>query len=137
MDSGIRQNDENTELGGDMAVSDKCCSIAPYFKVPDENLDAFKQLCERFVAKTREETKCLYYGFTFNGNEAYCREGYADADALLKHVENVGDLLEEAMKIAEVTRLEIHGPEAELAKLRGPLADHNATFFTLECGFRN
>ena len=120
-----------------MAVKDKCCSIAPYFKVPQENLEAFRQLCERFVSKSKQETKCLYYGFSFNGDEVHCREGYADAEALLKHVENVGGLLAEAMQIAEVTRLEIHGPEEELARLRGPLAEHNAQFFTLEYGFRN
>ena len=120
-----------------MATEDKCCSIAPHFKVPEENLAAFRELCERFVAASRKEPGCLYYGFSFNGNEAYCREGYADAEALLAHVENIGALLAEAMEISEVLSLEIHGPEEELAKLRGPLADHNAKFFTLECGFRN
>lgn len=120
-----------------MATEDKCCSINPYFKVPEQNMQAFRQLVERFVAASSGEAKCLYYGFSFCGDEAYCREGYADAEGLLAHLENVGGLLAEAMQIAEVTRLEIHGPEAELAKLRGPLADHNAQFFTLEYGFRN
>jgi hypothetical protein len=31
--------------------------------------------------------------------------------------------------------LEIHGPEEELAKLRGPLAELKPKFFTLEYGF--
>ena len=51
-------------------------------------------------------------------------------------LENVGTLLQEALKIAELTRLEIHGPEEELAKLREPLADLKPQFFTLEYGFR-
>lgn len=120
-----------------MAIADKCCSIVPYFKITDENMEAFKLLCEDFVAKTSEETGCLYYGFTFSGNEAHCREGYEDAEALLAHTQNVGDLLERAMKIAEVTRLEIHGPAEELDKIRGPLADMDINYFTLEYGFRN
>jgi hypothetical protein len=37
---------------------------------------------------------------------------------------------------AEITRLEIHGSEEQLAKLHGPLAHLNAGFFTLEYGFR-
>ena len=119
-----------------MSTQDKCCSIAPYFKVSSGNLEAFKQLCEQFVARTSGEEKCLYYGFSFNGDEVHCREGYADAGGLLAHVQNVGSLLEEAAKISEVTRLEIHGPEEELAKLRGPLAELNPQFFTLEYGFR-
>jgi hypothetical protein len=45
-------------------------------------------------------------------------------------------LLEQALKIAEITRLEVHGPEGELAKLREPLAKLKPQFFTLEYGFR-
>jgi len=119
-----------------MSTQDTCCTIVPYFRIASENISPFKKLCEAFVEKTRNEPKCLYYGFTFSGNEAHCREGYADADALLAHLENVGDLLKEALKIAEITRLEVHGPDKELAKLRTPLADLKPQFFTLEYGFR-
>lgn len=51
-------------------------------------------------------------------------------------LENVGALLQETLKVATLTRLEIHGPEVELAKLRGPLADLKPQFFVLEYGFR-
>src|SRR3990172_4300483 len=119
-----------------MSTQDQCCTIAPYFKVPSENLLAFRKLCEAFVDKAQSEPKCLYYGFTFDGNEVHCREGYADADGLLVHLNNVGTLLQEALKISEITCLEVHGPEAELAKLRGPLAALKPHFFTLEYGFR-
>ena len=50
--------------------------------------------------------------------------------------ENVNSILSEALKLAEITRLEIHGPEQELAKLREPLASLKPQFFTLEYGFR-
>jgi quinol monooxygenase YgiN len=119
-----------------MATNDTCCSIVPYFKVPDENMVAFRALCEQFMAKTKNEPKCLYYGFSFNGNEAHCREAYQDAEGALGHLENIGDIFTEALKIAELTRLEIHGPEQEIAKLREPLASLNPAFFVLEYGFR-
>ena len=93
-----------------MSTKDKCCTIVPYFKVPGANMTAFKKLCEQFVAKSKQETKCLYYGFSFDGDRAHCREGYKDAEGLLAHLGNVGQLLGEALKIAEITRLEIHGP---------------------------
>jgi hypothetical protein len=99
-------------------------------------MGAFKMICEQFVSKTSSEPKCLYYGFSFSGNEAHCREGYQDAEAALTHLDNVGDLLNEALKISELTRLEIHGPESELAKLRAPLAALKPQFFVLEYGFR-
>ena len=119
-----------------MATQDKCCTIAPYFKIHDGQLDAFRALCERFVEKTSEEAKCLYYGFSFDGDEAHCREGYEDADGLLAHLENVGTLIGEALEISDIIRMEVHGPEQELAKLREPLAELNPKFFALEYGFR-
>jgi quinol monooxygenase YgiN len=119
-----------------MPTQDRCCTIVPYFKVPPGNMPAFKSLCEKMVTKSSTEPKCLYYGFSFNGDAAHCREGYADAEGALAHLENVGQLLEEALQMVELTRLEIHGPEGELAKLRGLLAKLNPQFFTLEYGFR-
>lgn len=119
-----------------MATQDKCITIVPYFKVSHGKLEAFRALCEKFVAKTSAEEKCLYYGFSFDGDQAHCREGYADAEALLVHLRNVDTLLQEVLKISAITRLEVHGPEVELAKLRGPLSGLNPQFFTLEYGFR-
>lgn len=119
-----------------MATTDTCCSIVPYFNIPTENIDAFKAISEQFVVKSNNEPDCLYYGFSFNGNEAHCREGYKNAEAALAHLDNVGELLGEALKIAELTRLEVHGPESELAKLREPLASLKPAFFVLEYGFR-
>ena len=119
-----------------MATADTCCTIVPYFRAHTGKLGAFKGLCERFVAKASTEPKCLYYGFSFDGDQIHCREGYVDAEATLAHLDNVGALLAEALTLAELTRLEIHGPELELAKLRGPLAQFAPQFFTLEYGFR-
>jgi quinol monooxygenase YgiN len=119
-----------------MATPDTCCTIVPYFKVSKENLAGFHQLCEQFVTKTMQEPNCLYYGFSFNGDQVHCREGYRDAESLLAHLENVAPLLDKALKIAGITRLEVHGPEQELAKLREPLAKLKPEFFRLEYGFR-
>jgi len=119
-----------------MSTQDTCCTIVPYFEIPEDQLDAFRALVEQFVAKTQSEDGCLYYGFSFDGLEAHCREGYVNADALLHHLDNVGDILEQALQISELTGLEIHGPAAELEKLREPLADLPAQYFTLEYGFR-
>ncbi len=119
-----------------MVNQDKCCTIAPYFRVQEGQLEAFKSLCEKFVEKTNEESKCLYYGFSFDGEQAHCREGYEDAEGLLEHLDNVSELLAESLKIADFMRLEIHGPEEELEKLREPLAELKPQFFVLEYGFR-
>jgi len=119
-----------------MTTPDTCCTIVPYFKVHEGQLADFKKGCEEFVETTSLEPNCLFYGFSFSGNEAHCREGYKDAEALLFHLENVGTLLNEALKISDITRLEVHGPESQLALLREPLAALNPQFFSLEFGFR-
>ena len=119
-----------------MATQDKCVTIQPYFKVSAGNLEKFKDLCEQLVLVTSTEPKCLYYGFSFNGDEAYCREGYEDAEGLLAHLDNVAAVLKETLKLAEFTRLELHDKKEELAKLRAPLAKLNPTYFTLEYGIR-
>jgi hypothetical protein len=119
-----------------MATNDKCCTIVPYFKIHAGKTPEFKALCERFVAATKSEAGCLYYGFSFDGDQAHCREGYRDAAATIAHVENVGPLLGEILKISDLTRFELHGPQAELDKLRAPFANMNPQYFALEYGFR-
>lgn len=109
-------------------------SIHPYFKVHAGKLDAFKALMPEFVKKTATEKRCLYYDFTINGDVVFCREAYQGAEGLLAHVENVAAPLGEAMKIAELARLEVHGPAAELDKLRGPLTHLKPTWFVYERG---
>jgi quinol monooxygenase YgiN len=104
--------------------------------VHDGKLESFKDLCERFVEKTNGEPDCLYYGFSFDGDKVHCREGYKNAEGILAHLENVGALFEEALTIADLTRLEVHGPEVQLEKLRSPMADLKPEYWQLEYGFR-
>ena len=119
-----------------MTSLDTCCTLVPYFKVNEGQLEASKALCVRFEAQTRKEPGCVHYAFSFDGDVAHCREGYDDAAALLVHLDGVGAILQEALKIAAIARLEVHAPAAELAKLREPLAGLNPAFFTVAAGFR-
>ena len=119
-----------------MANNDTCVSLCPYFKVHKDKLDEFKSGMDNFMQLTAGEDKCLFYGFSIKGDMVHCREGYSDADGLLHHLQNVDAPLKAALGISELVRLEIHGPEAEIDKLRGPLSGLNPDFFVLECGFR-
>ena len=109
-------------------------SIHPYFKAHPGKLAEFKAAMPAFVERTAVETKNLYYEFTCNGDEIFCREGYVGAEGVLAHLENVGPLLTEAMKISDLIRVEIHGPAEELEKLKGPLAEFKPAWFVRECG---
>lgn len=109
-------------------------SIHPYFKVRAGQMPAAKALLNEFLQRTANEAGVLHYEFTICGDTIFCREAYRDADALLAHVGNVGAQVEKMLGLAELARIEIHGPAAELAKLQGPLGPMNPTWFAFECG---
>ena len=122
-----------------MNQSDNAVSINPYFKVSNEKLQAFKRLAEDLIEVTRGEMGCLFYGFSYADDEAYCREGYKDADSLVSHLDNVSDLLQKLESISELARLEVHGRQDEIAKLREwpSIKKLNPKYYLLEGGFRN
>ena len=108
-------------------------SIHPYFKIHTGKLDAVKASLPAFVEKTAKESKNLFFGFTLDGDELFCREAYVDAAGVLAHLENVRALLEEVLKSSDLIRLEVHGPAAELEKLKGPLAQMKPKWFVHQC----
>jgi len=116
--------------------NDTCCTLVPYFKVHEGKLDEFKAGCPAFVEATATEEGVLHYGFSFDGDNAHCREGYKDAAGILAHLENVGALLQETLKIADLVRLEVHAPADQIEILREPLKDLNPQYYTMEFGFR-
>ncbi len=117
-----------------MSTFSSAVSLHPYFKVQPGHLPAVKALLPVFVAKTQGEAANLSYGFTLNGDEVFCREAYTSAEGVLAHLANVGPELDKMLSHAALTRLEVHGPAAELAKLKEPLASLAPAWFTCECG---
>jgi len=49
-------------------------------------------------------------------------------------VDNVGPILAEFLKIADILRVEAHGSAKELQNLKGPLAGLKPEWFEFECG---
>ena len=115
-----------------MSALSNFVSFHPYFRIHSGKIDPIKAMLPRFVEKTATEKGNLFYEFSMNGDEVFCREAYENAEGLLAHLENVDALLAEAMKIADLTRIEVHGPASELEKLKKPLAHLKPAFFTLE-----
>lgn len=119
-----------------MATRDTCCSVAPYFEIHAGKAAAFREICEKYVEWSSREPGCLYYGFSFDGDLAHCREGFVDAQALIAHIENLRPILHEMGEVSKLVRIEVHGPEHELAKLREPLSGLCPQYFMLEYGYR-
>ena len=109
-------------------------SLHPYFTPHEGKMDEWKSMMPEFVSRTRTEAACYYYEFTIGDGVIFCREGYNGAEGALAHVANVDDLLQKALTISDLTRFEIHGPAAELAKLKEPFGALNPDWYELECG---
>ena len=121
-----------------MSTFDNAVSISPYFQIKDENMEAAKSALTGFCDLVKSnEPDCLFYNFTFMGNVMCCREAYRDAAAVMAHLENCGSALGKLLEIAELTRIELHGPAAELDKLKEAFADFNPDYFVSECGIGN
>jgi hypothetical protein len=109
-------------------------SLHPYFKPHEGKLADFIAKMPAFIERTRSEERVLFYDFTVCGEIVFCREAYVGGEGALHHLENVGDLLGEALSMAELVRLEVHGSAAELDKMREPLKDLPVQWFVLEVG---
>lgn len=119
-----------------MPANPTVVSIHPYFRISPGQEPAFLALLQKLVARAATEPGCLFYEFTRNGSDVFCREAYQDAESLLFHVSNVEQLSEELGRHSTLTRVEIHAPAGEIEKLKAPLAAMNAAWFVYECGFR-
>ena len=118
-----------------MAQSFDCICLVPYFKAFPGKEEEVKSLLPKFVEKTALESGVIYYDFFSNGeDEFYCREAYKDAATALAHLTNVGVLLGEMMKLADLTRVEIHGTAKEVAKVKESLEPLHPVCFIHECG---
>ena len=117
-----------------MSTFDNAVSINPYFKIEDANMAKSKEFLAQFCELVKKEQKCLFYNFTFNGNTLCCREAYTDAAGVQAHLENCGAALGKFLEIAKLIRIELHGPAAELEKLKKAFEPFNPDYFVSECG---
>ena len=122
------------------ANADTFVSIMPFFSIPDGNYAKCEEGMKNFIAKMTPEAepKCLFYGFTVaeDKKSALCREAYDDAEAVLSHLGRIDAELKAftAEGSAKLDRLELHGPAAELEKLKEPLKDINPVYFVTQAG---
>ncbi|CAG9465694.1 unnamed protein product [Pedinophyceae sp. YPF-701] len=114
----------------------KHIQIRPHFTVKDKA--AFLEIVNDFLAASKGEQKngCYMYNFYMSedGTLATLTEVYADGEALLAHMGNVGGILPKVASgdVSELSLLEICGPEEEIAKVKGAMPPN--TRFMVSCG---
>lgn len=120
-----------------MSLEDSTVTLAPYFKVKD--LAKFKEIWKAAYDPFAHKDDCVHYsfGFTEDGARAHCREAYTSAKTALQHLADVDAALKAVLDgPAELERLEVHGPKAEIDQLIEPLTPFGCKFFVCEWGFR-
>eukprot|EP00588_Corethron_pennatum_P009235 CAMPEP_0194274102 /NCGR_PEP_ID=MMETSP0169-20130528/7275_1 /TAXON_ID=218684 /ORGANISM="Corethron pennatum, Strain L29A3" /LENGTH=180 /DNA_ID=CAMNT_0039017215 /DNA_START=20 /DNA_END=565 /DNA_ORIENTATION=- len=117
---------------------DTVVNLVPKFKIKDGMTEQFVALLPKFfdLVKANEEETCVHYGFVGPTEDGYiiCREGYTSAEGVTFHLDNVGDVLNEALQYADIVELQVQGPAEEMEKLKEPLKAFGATFYPLSEG---
>ena len=92
--------------------------ILPRFTVINQT--KAEPILAEFVKRTRNETGCLYYGWSLSDNQLICEEIYVDAAAVTAHLANVGPLIAllTAEGVAQMDSIALHGPAGEVEKLK-------------------
>ena len=79
-------------------------------------LDEFKKIATEAIERVEaNEPDTLSYEWFFNDDESKCYllEWYKNSEAVLAHLENIGDLLGSLVEISSTNRLEIYGDPSE------------------------
>lgn len=123
-------------MGGGGDLTDNVVTLAPYFKLKDA--ENFKRIWQEDYKNFAHKEDCVHYAFCFTEDgRAHCREAYPNAEKVLQHLADVDTPLKAVLDgPAELERLEVHGPKAEIDKLREPLAPLGTLFYVAEWGFR-
>jgi quinol monooxygenase YgiN len=104
------------------------------FKIHEGKLDEFKRLSAEAMEIVRaKDPGTLQYDTYFNEDQSECvvLERFRDSEALIKHADNLGDLMEPILATVSVVHGELLGePSAELrARMAGGEYPHQFTLY--------
>lgn len=93
-------------------------------------LDDFQGVARDLIAKTQSEAGTLGYEWNLSEDKTVCHiyERYADADALLAHVQSFGAFAKRFMEACHPTRFHVYGTPTEAVKTA--LADLGPVYFS-------
>lgn len=91
--------------------------VSAKFTIHEGKLDEFKALAEQFVARVNEldtQTEVYDWYLSADGRTCEVREIYPSSEALLEHIEHVGDLFGPTLEIADFEPRIYGDPSEEL-----------------------
>ncbi|WP_299985909.1 antibiotic biosynthesis monooxygenase [uncultured Ruegeria sp.] len=112
-------------------------TIVGYMTVPEAHADAFRKNCADMIELRSQESGHLASAYSFSADgTVVSREDYDSADAVIRHMELGSHIFESTQSLVRITGVELHGPAAELEKLRDLFSGMSPGFFLTEFGFR-
>jgi len=115
------------------------CIIDPTFTINDAA--KAEEGCAKMVEMTKTETGVMYYGFlkSQDGKTLVCREGYVDGEAVVKHLDNVGEYLGSVLEAGTIKleSLRIVGPKEQIEMIKPKTDPLGAVYYetTADDGF--
>ena len=107
-----------TKQTGGPSMGQRFCTIHQTFVV--EDWEQASSIVEAAVERVQEAGECIHYGFTRCADKLHCRQAYASAKYVLKHVRGEQDASAALLApgVATLERAELHGPMAQLELYR-------------------
>lgn len=97
------------------------CTMQPHYTI--EDWDTAKPIMQSIIDQSSKDPACTYFGFHKSGNKLHSQEAFTDGDAMKAHMNAVRPLMEQLKAgPAKLERLEMHGPEPELSKVKDAAA---------------
>jgi len=111
--------------------------IVPRFTVIDKS--KAEPIMAVFVKKTRNESGCLYYGWSMSDDQLVCEEIYVDATAVAAHLKNIGEQIGQitAEGVCKLDSIELHGPAGEVEKCKKAFDPLGAKYFITDSSCAN
>lgn len=106
-------------------------TIQALFRVHPGRREIVDRLLVELDRHASDEPLVLFHEASFHSDNLALRIAYPSAVSLLDHLAGSSDGFERLLSETDLIRMEVHGPEAELSQLRGPLGVFQPDWFVL------
>lgn len=96
-------------------------TVHAYFRIAPSHRETVGRLIGELELRATENLEVLFHEASFCSDDLALRFAFPSAEPLLDHLAGTSEWFERLLTGTELLRIEVHGPEQELALLRGPL----------------
>ena len=96
-------------------------AIHAHFRIDPSHRETVGRLIGELELRASENPLVLFHEASFRSEDLALRIAFPSAEPLLDHLAGTSEWFERLLTGTELLRIEVHGPEQELAVLRGPL----------------